>query len=42
MSERNLPRYVVSLPALFVTAFLAGFFAPIPEKMDLWRTQGFP
>ena len=38
MPERNIPRYVVFLTALFVTAFLAGFLAPIPGKMDLFGT----
>jgi stage II sporulation protein M len=36
MPERNIPRYVVSLTALFFVAFLLGFFAPIPGKMDLF------
>ena len=38
MPERNIARYVVSLTALFVVAFLAGFLAPIPGKMDLLGT----
>lgn len=35
MLERNIPRYVVFLTAIFVAAFLLGFLAPIPGKMDL-------
>ena len=35
MPEWNIVRYVVFLTALFVAAFLAGFLAPIPGKMDL-------
>jgi stage II sporulation protein M len=38
MPERNIARYVVSLTALFVTAFLAGFLAPIPGKLELLGT----
>jgi stage II sporulation protein M len=38
MLKRNIPQYVVSLTALFVAAFLAGFLAPIPGKMDLLGT----
>jgi stage II sporulation protein M len=38
MTERNIPRYAVCLAALFVAAFLAGLFAPIPGKRDLLRT----
>jgi len=38
MPERNIPQYVVSLTALFVAAFLAGFLAPIPGKLDLLGT----
>ena len=34
MPERNFPRYVVFLPALFVAASLTGFLAPIPGKME--------
>jgi stage II sporulation protein M len=36
MKERNIPRYVVILTALFVASFLLGFLAPIPGKMDLF------
>jgi len=36
MPERNIPRYTVILSALFVTAFLLGFLAPIPGKTDLF------
>ncbi|HBX43429.1 MAG TPA: hypothetical protein DEH27_06395 [Deltaproteobacteria bacterium] len=35
MPERNIPRYIVSLTALFVFAFLAGFLAPIPGKKEM-------
>jgi stage II sporulation protein M len=35
MPGRNIIRYVVSLSALFVAAFLTGFLAPIPGKMAL-------
>jgi len=38
MPERNIPQYVVSLTALFVAAFLTGFLAPIPGKLDLLST----
>jgi stage II sporulation protein M len=38
MPERNIPRYVVSLTALFFVAFLLGFFAPIPGKRELLGT----
>ena len=38
MPERNIPLYVVSLTAVFIAAFLAGFLAPIPGKMDLLGT----
>jgi uncharacterized membrane protein SpoIIM required for sporulation len=38
MAERNIPLYIVSLTGLFVGAFLAGFFAPMPGKMDLLGT----
>ena len=38
MPERNIIWYVVSLTALFFAAFLTGFLAPIPEKMDLFGT----
>jgi stage II sporulation protein M len=38
MHERNIPRYVVVLSALFVASFLAGFVAPIPGKLDLLGT----
>ncbi|NNG47342.1 MAG: hypothetical protein HKM86_09570, partial [Deltaproteobacteria bacterium] len=38
MPERNIPRYVVSLTAVFIAAFLTGFLAPIPGKMDLFGT----
>ncbi|MGB3097003.1 MAG: stage II sporulation protein M [Candidatus Deferrimicrobiaceae bacterium] len=38
MPERNIPRYIVFLTALFVSAFLAGFLAPIPGKIDLLGT----
>ena len=38
MPERNIPRYVVSLTALFFAAFLLGFLAPIPGKMNLLGT----
>ena len=37
MPERNIIRYVVSLTALFFVAFLAGFLAPIPDKIELLR-----
>jgi hypothetical protein len=36
MPKRNITWYVVSLTALFVAAFLAGFLAPVPGKMDLF------
>jgi uncharacterized membrane protein SpoIIM required for sporulation len=36
MPERNIPRYFVSLMALFVTAFLTRFLAPLPGKMGLF------
>jgi len=35
MPERNIIRYVVSLTAVFVAAFLLGFYAPIPGKREL-------
>lgn len=35
MPERNITRYVAFLTALFFAAFLLGFLAPIPGKMDL-------
>ena len=35
MSERNIPRYLFILSAIFVAASLLGFLAPIPGKMDL-------
>jgi stage II sporulation protein M len=35
MPERNIPRYVVILSALFFAASLLGFFAPIPGKREL-------
>ncbi|MGA6994220.1 MAG: stage II sporulation protein M [Candidatus Deferrimicrobiaceae bacterium] len=38
MPERNIPRYVVFLTVLFIAAFLTGFLAPIPGKMDLFGT----
>jgi stage II sporulation protein M len=38
MPERNIPRYVVILSALFIASSLLGFFAPMPEKMDLLGT----
>ena len=38
MPERNIIRYVVSLTALFIAAFLIGFIGPIPGKMDLFGT----
>ena len=38
MPERNIPRYVVSLAALFVLAFMTGFLAPIPGNLDLLGT----
>ena len=38
MTKRNIPRYLIFLTALFVAAFLAGFLAPIPGKMDLLGT----
>ena len=38
MPERNIPRYVVFLTALFFAAFLTGFLAPIPGKLDLLGT----
>jgi stage II sporulation protein M len=38
MPERNIPLYIVSLTGLFFGAFLAGFFAPIPGKLDLIGT----
>ena len=38
MPERTIIRYVVSLAALFVAGFFAGFLAPIPGKMDLLGT----
>jgi stage II sporulation protein M len=38
MPERNIPRYVVILTALFVSASLTGFFAPIPGKRELLGT----
>jgi len=38
MPERNIPRYVVILSALFVTSCLLGFLAPIPGKLDLLGT----
>jgi stage II sporulation protein M len=36
MTKRNIHRYLISLTALFVTAFLLGFFAPIPGKINLF------
>jgi len=38
MPERNIPLYIVSLTGLFFGAFLAGFFAPIPGKLELLST----
>ena len=38
MPDRNIPRYVVILSALFVVTFLLGFLAPIPGKLDLLGT----
>jgi len=38
MPERNIPRYCEILSAVFVAATLAGFYAPIPRKMDLFGT----
>lgn len=38
MTERNIPRYVVILSALFVASCLLGFYAPIPGKPDLLGT----
>jgi stage II sporulation protein M len=38
MPERNIPRYIVFLTALFFAAFLTGFLAPLPGKMDLFGT----
>ena len=38
MPERNIPRYVVILTALFVASCLAGFFVPILGKLDLLGT----
>ena len=38
MLERNIARYVVFLSFLFIAAFLAGFLAPIPGKMDMFGT----
>jgi len=38
MPERNIPRYVVILSALFIASTLLGFFAPIPGKLDLLGT----
>ena len=38
MPERNIARYVVYLTALFFVAFLTGFLAPIPGKVDLFGT----
>jgi hypothetical protein len=35
MPERNIPRNVVILTAVFVAAFLDGFYAPIPGKREL-------
>lgn len=35
MPERNIARYIIILTSVFVAAFLAGFLAPIPGKMDL-------
>jgi len=35
MPERNIARNVVILSALFIAAFLTGFLAPIPGKMEL-------
>jgi len=38
MSERNIPRYVVYLAALFVLAFMTGILTPIPGNLDLLGT----
>ncbi|MEJ2231017.1 MAG: stage II sporulation protein M [Nitrospirales bacterium] len=38
MPERNIPRYIVILSALFVASCLLGFFAPIPGKRELLGT----
>jgi len=38
MPERNIFRYIVGLSILFVAAFLTGFLAPIPGKLDLLST----
>ena len=38
MPERNIPRYIVYLAALFIAASLLGFLVPIPGKMDLLGT----
>jgi len=38
MPERNISRYVVFLTVLFFAAFLTGFLAPIPGKLDLLGT----
>jgi uncharacterized membrane protein SpoIIM required for sporulation len=38
MPERNIPRHVVILSALFVVSRLLGFFTQIPGKIDLFRT----
>ena len=36
MPERNITRHIVLLTALFVSALLTGFLAPIPGKVDLF------
>jgi len=38
MLERNIPRYIVILFALFIASFLLGFLAPIPGKRELLGT----
>jgi stage II sporulation protein M len=38
MPERNIPRYIVFLTALFVATSLLGFFAPVPGKRELLGT----
>jgi stage II sporulation protein M len=38
MPERNIPRYVVILSALFFASCLTGFLAPIPGKGEMLGT----
>ena len=38
MPERNIPRYIVILSALFVASCLLGFLAPIPGKREMLGT----